>query len=104
MATFFTNRGLCYLKLGQWDLSVADCKRALEMDPNLIKGHFFLGQALIEQQHYDDAMKHLQRGNDCYNKPSLFCFAAVVSNVQRSRGSFIFSCFHLSIIPYFHLM
>lgn len=32
------------------------------MDPHLIKGHFFLGQALIELGHYDDAMKHLQRG------------------------------------------
>lgn len=33
------------------------------MDPNLIKGHFFLGQALIEVENYDDAAKHLQRGN-----------------------------------------
>lgn len=32
------------------------------MEPNLIKGHFFLGQALIELEHYDEAMKHLQRG------------------------------------------
>ena len=32
------------------------------MDPILIKGHFFLGQALIELAQYDDAMKHLQRG------------------------------------------
>jgi hypothetical protein len=32
------------------------------MDPQLIKGHFFMGQALIELNHYDDAMKHLQRG------------------------------------------
>lgn len=62
VATFFTNRALCYLKLGQWDLSCQDCRRALDMDPLLIKGHFFIGQALIELGHYDDAMKHLQRG------------------------------------------
>lgn len=60
--TFFTNRALCYLKLQQWEQSCLDCRRALDMDPNLIKGHFFLGQALLEMDHYDDAIKHLQRG------------------------------------------
>lgn len=34
------------------------------MDPLLIKGHFFLGQALIEFGQYDDATKHLQRAQD----------------------------------------
>ncbi len=60
--TFFTNRALCYLKLQQWDSSCQDCRRALDMEPNLIKGHFFLGQALLETEHFDDAIKHLQRG------------------------------------------
>ncbi|CAG2181396.1 unnamed protein product, partial [Oppiella nova] len=53
--TFFTNRALCYLKLQQWEQSYQDCRRALEMEPNLIKGHFFLGQSLLEMDHFDDA-------------------------------------------------
>lgn len=36
------------------------------MDPNLIKGHFFLGQALMETESYDEAIKHLQRGTAFY--------------------------------------
>lgn len=32
------------------------------MDPNLIKGHFFLGLGLMDLQSYDEAIKHLQRG------------------------------------------
>lgn len=32
------------------------------MDPCLVKGHFFLGQALLELELYDEAVKHLQRG------------------------------------------
>jgi hypothetical protein len=32
------------------------------MDANLVKGHFFLGQALFEMDNYDEAIKHLQRG------------------------------------------
>jgi STIP1 family protein 1 len=62
--TFFTNRALCHLKLQQWESSCQDCRRALDMEPNLIKGHFFLGQALLETEHFDDAIKHLQRAHD----------------------------------------
>ena len=32
------------------------------MDPSLVKGHFFLGQALLETENFDEAIKHLQRG------------------------------------------
>lgn len=41
-----------------------DCRRALEMDQNLVKGHFFLGQSLMELNAYDEAIKHLQRAHD----------------------------------------
>lgn len=41
-----------------------DCRRALEMDQNLVKGHFFLGQSLMELNLYDEAIKHLQRAHD----------------------------------------
>lgn len=34
------------------------------MDKNLVKGHFFLGQCLMEMDLYDEAIKHLQRAND----------------------------------------
>lgn len=61
-ATYFTNRALCYLKLKRWEQSCQDCRRALDMDQNLVKGHFFLGQSLLELDYYDEAIKHLQRG------------------------------------------
>lgn len=63
-ATYFTNRALCYLKLKKWDQSGQDCRRALDMDQNLVKGHFFLGQSLMELELYDEAIKHLQRAHD----------------------------------------
>lgn len=62
MPTYFTNRALCHLKLKRWDSSCQDCRRALDMDSTLVKGHFFLGQALLEMENYDEAIKHLQRG------------------------------------------
>ena len=30
------------------------------MDQNLVKGHFFLGQSLLELECYDESIKHLQ--------------------------------------------
>lgn len=60
--TYFTNRALCYLKLKRWEQTCQDCKRALDIDSNHVKGHFFLGSALLELESYDEAIKHLQRG------------------------------------------
>lgn len=52
------------MKLKKWDQSCQDCRRALDMDQNLVKGHFFLGQSLLELELYDEAIKHLQRACD----------------------------------------
>lgn len=69
-ATYFTNRALCYLKLKRWELSCQDCRRALDMDQTLVKGHFFLGQSLLELEYYDEAIKHLQRGKFLSTNPN----------------------------------
>lgn len=39
-----------------------DCRTALEIDPTLVKAHFFLGQALLEMDNFDESIKHLTRG------------------------------------------
>lgn len=46
----------------RWDSVCQDCRRALDIDPCLMKGHFFLGLALLELEFHDEAVKHLQRG------------------------------------------
>ncbi|ESO87455.1 hypothetical protein LOTGIDRAFT_127906 [Lottia gigantea] len=63
-ATFFTNRALCYLKQRQWDFASKDCHRALDLDRLLVKGHFFLGQSLVEQGLYDEAIASLKKAFD----------------------------------------
>jgi len=83
--TFFTNRALCYLKLKQWELSCQDCRRALDMEPSLVKGHFFLGQALLELNMYDDAIKHLQRANDLAKEQKLNFGDDVASQLRIAK-------------------
>lgn len=70
-ALYFTNRALCNLKLKRWDSSCQDCRRALDLDPSLVKGHFFLGLALLELEFYDEAVKHLQRAVDLAKEQKL---------------------------------
>ncbi|XP_026468926.1 E3 ubiquitin-protein ligase CHIP-like [Ctenocephalides felis] len=85
MATYFTNRALCHLKLKRWDASCQDCRRALDMDSNLIKGHFFLGQALLELELYDEAIKHLQRANDLAKEQKLNFGDDIASQIRLAR-------------------
>lgn len=40
---YYTNRALCQLNLKKWTEAVQDSRSALEKDPNLVKGHFYLG-------------------------------------------------------------
>lgn len=55
---------MCHLKLKKWAQAITDCRRAIELDPNLVKAHFFLGQALLEQENYDEALASLKRGEE----------------------------------------
>lgn len=62
VAVYYTNRALCYLKMQQPEQALADCRRALELDGQSVKAHFFLGQCQLEMESYDEAIANLQRG------------------------------------------
>nr|XP_020443584.1 E3 ubiquitin-protein ligase CHIP-like [Monopterus albus]XP_020443585.1 E3 ubiquitin-protein ligase CHIP-like [Monopterus albus] len=58
---YYTNRALCYVKLHQYDKALADCRRALELDSQSVKAHFFMGQCHLEMENYDEAIGNLQK-------------------------------------------
>ena len=62
VSTFYTNRALCQLKLKQWHLVCQDCRIAVELEPCLVKAHFFNGQALLELKQFDESIASLMRG------------------------------------------
>ncbi|KAG0418248.1 hypothetical protein HPB47_005003 [Ixodes persulcatus] len=94
-STYFTNRALCYLKLHQWELACQDCRRSLDLDASSVKAHFFLGQALLELDSCDEAVKYLQRvgsgGSPLYADLALRWRATVVLplSVLRTRSASI---------------
>ena len=63
-ATYYVNRALCYIKLKQWDKVYQDVRHSLDLDPNYIKAHAYLGQYYIEQQRYDEAITSLKQALD----------------------------------------
>ncbi|XP_011883225.1 PREDICTED: E3 ubiquitin-protein ligase CHIP [Vollenhovia emeryi] len=70
-ALYYTNRALCHLKLKRWESVCKDCRWALDIEPCLMKGHFFLGLALLELELFDEAVKYLQRAVDLAKEQKL---------------------------------
>ncbi|ESO04622.1 hypothetical protein HELRODRAFT_123811, partial [Helobdella robusta] len=64
MAAFYTNRALCNLNLKQWTLVCQDCRIAIDLDPNKVKGYLYMGQALMEMRMYDESIASLTKAND----------------------------------------
>jgi len=92
MSVYYTNRALCYFKLQQWSLAMDDCKRAVELDPHSVKGYFYLGQALCEQNHFDEAIVHLKRAHELskeLNENYGDEITRTIRNVKRRRWNFI---------------
>uniref|UniRef100_U5ET79 E3 ubiquitin-protein ligase CHIP n=1 Tax=Corethrella appendiculata TaxID=1370023 RepID=U5ET79_9DIPT len=85
IATYFTNRALCHIKMKRWEQSCTDCRRALDMDQNLVKGHFFLGLSLMELECYDEAIKHLQRAHDLAKEQKLNFGDDIASQLRLAR-------------------
>lgn len=45
---YFTNRALCYKKLGKWEQALEDSKQALKLEKDNVKAHFLVGEALLQ--------------------------------------------------------
>ncbi|KAL7286562.1 hypothetical protein TKK_0019189 [Trichogramma kaykai] len=84
-ALYFTNRALAYLKLKRYESSCQDCRRALDLEPCLVKGHFFLGLALQGLELYDEAIKHLQRAVDLSKEQKLNYGDDMTSVLRQAR-------------------
>ncbi|XP_063629548.1 E3 ubiquitin-protein ligase CHIP-like [Cydia splendana] len=83
VATYYTKRALCHLKVERWEATCQDCRRAL--DYAQIKGHLFLGQALVELELYDEAVKHLHRADDLAREQKLNFGDEIAAQLRIAR-------------------
>lgn len=85
----YSNRALCHCKLKQWSEVMADCGRALELDPSLVKAHFMLGQAKCEAGAFDDAVSSLTAGK----------LSTLLKETTSTHISLFFQCY-VSVCTY----
>lgn len=54
------NRALCYTRLKKWTLAIADCDKALELDPSYTKARKTRAKALGESGNWEEAARELK--------------------------------------------
>jgi STIP1 family protein 1 len=64
VSTYYINRALCYFKIQNWGKTVEDCRKAIDLDSNSVKAHFYLGQALSEMNFHDEAIVNLKKSHE----------------------------------------
>lgn len=58
---YYQNRALCFYRLGKYEETEQDAKRAIELDSESMKGHYYLGLALTNLERLNSAENHLQK-------------------------------------------
>ena len=56
--------GLVYLNAGQPNRAVEQCEKVVELDPQFAPGHYFLGEALLRLQRYDNSIIQFRAARD----------------------------------------
>ncbi|KAI4319291.1 hypothetical protein MLD38_032911 [Melastoma candidum] len=64
VAVYWTNRALCHRRRNDWRRVEEDCRKALELDHDSVKGHYMLGLALLQKEEYSEGVKELERATD----------------------------------------
>uniref|UniRef100_A0A2P2KRG5 E3 ubiquitin-protein ligase CHIP n=2 Tax=Rhizophora mucronata TaxID=61149 RepID=A0A2P2KRG5_RHIMU len=64
VAVYWTNRALCHRKRNDWAKVEEDCRRAVQLDLDSVKGHYMLGLALLERKEYTEGIKELEKALD----------------------------------------
>jgi len=84
--TYYTNRALCYIKNNRFQLAVQDSRAALDRDSSLVKGHFYLGTALLELEKVDEAILHLQSAYEFTKKdPGSYYDDTIASKIRLAK-------------------
>lgn len=61
---YFTNRSMCYFKMGDFAKSLRDANKSIALNNNWVKGYYRAGMAEIEMGDYKAAVKHLKTASD----------------------------------------
>lgn len=64
-ANFYSNRALSYFNLGQYQNCIADCDKAIQLSPNLVKTHKKKASALANLLKFGEAVNAMKAAVAC---------------------------------------
>ncbi|GLU10316.1 hypothetical protein SLE2022_271320 [Rubroshorea leprosula] len=57
----YSNRAICFLKLGKYNETIKECTKALELNPSYIKALVRRGEAHQKLEHYEEAIVDMKK-------------------------------------------
>ena len=65
-ALLLRNRSYAYIQQKKWDVALKDATKAVELEPEDLKGHFLLGLVYLGIKNFNEAIQHLQKGKTLF--------------------------------------
>ena len=78
VSSYFSNRSLCHSHLGRWGPCLYDAKEAIARDRKNIKGHYLIGQCIVEMWK--------QSGSDKWNLPCRDALDSLLTAKELTRS------------------
>ncbi|GMT05549.1 hypothetical protein PENTCL1PPCAC_27723, partial [Pristionchus entomophagus] len=85
IATYFTNRALCYIYLKLWEKAAVDSRKAAELDGKSVKAYYFWGRAALHLGQYEEAIKCLAKANDLAKGQKVNFGDEITSQLRTAR-------------------
>ncbi len=73
---YFTNRSMCYFKMGDFAKSLRDAEKSVKLNPTWVKGYYRAGMAQLELKNFKEAVKLLKEAADLEPKTAAYAEAA----------------------------
>ncbi|KAK0619968.1 hypothetical protein B0T14DRAFT_520320 [Immersiella caudata] len=83
--TLYTNRAMARLKMNLWDSVISDCNECLKFAPDSMKAHYYLSQAHLALEAYEEALKHALTAYEMCVKNKDKSLTAVTSQALRCK-------------------
>lgn len=61
---YWTNRALCHRRRNDWKRVEEDCRKAIQLDHNSVKAHYYLGLALLQKEQFAEGVRELEKALD----------------------------------------
>jgi tetratricopeptide (TPR) repeat protein len=85
----YTNRAQALIKLGRYFDASTDCRKAIKLKPDSVKGYIHLAKALKEQGEFQEAIDILERAEDIAQDQANIVKKYKMDMIEEQKRAFI---------------